>query len=490
MNIKEFHKLLDSDETEYIEFKEAKNQYDTVKAIKYCVALANEGGGKFILGVTNRKPRMVVGTKAFENIGKIKEKIFNHINWRVRIEEYFEDEKRVLIFHVPGRPIGTPLSFKGKYLMRINESLQSMSSEQLKEIFSENVPDFSSKICYNAKFSDISHEALNELRKRIFKVKRFKQDISNISDEQLLNDLGLMDGRAILYAALILLGNEIALRKYLPNSEIIYEYRLNSNSLRPDDSLQIRKALILQIDEIWEKVNSKNLNTSILEGFLLHEVKIFNEKVIREAILNATSHRDYNDQRSIFIKQCKESIVIENPGGFLSGINPENIIIKQMPRNRRLCEALRDIGYVEKAGQGADLMFSQQILEGKSIPDYSDSEPDCVRLRLSGVVENLDLLKIIEKKFADYEDDIPVQLLIETYYSEQTFRSLSKVEKDIIYAIQINNQITVKELSQKILMSTTSIDKYISRLKKDKIISRTGSKRKGCWHILLKSRYI
>ena len=48
-------------ENERLEFKEAKNQFDTIKLFKYCVALANEGGGHFILGVTDKRPRKIVG---------------------------------------------------------------------------------------------------------------------------------------------------------------------------------------------------------------------------------------------------------------------------------------------------------------------------------------------------------------------------------------------------------------------------------------------
>ena len=35
-------------ENERLEFKEAKNQFDMIKLMKYCVSLANEGGGYFI----------------------------------------------------------------------------------------------------------------------------------------------------------------------------------------------------------------------------------------------------------------------------------------------------------------------------------------------------------------------------------------------------------------------------------------------------------
>jgi len=47
---------LNAGEDEHLEFKEAKNRYDFEELVKYCVALANEGGGTMILGVTDKRP--------------------------------------------------------------------------------------------------------------------------------------------------------------------------------------------------------------------------------------------------------------------------------------------------------------------------------------------------------------------------------------------------------------------------------------------------
>ncbi|MEH2071956.1 MAG: ATP-binding protein [Nostoc sp.] len=55
-------------EIERLEFKEAKQQYDTTKLLRYCVALANEGGGYLVLGVTDKPPRRVVGSQAFASL--------------------------------------------------------------------------------------------------------------------------------------------------------------------------------------------------------------------------------------------------------------------------------------------------------------------------------------------------------------------------------------------------------------------------------------
>lgn len=74
-------------EVEGLEFKEAKTQYDSTKLFKYCVAIANEGGGKFILGVTDELPRKVVGTQAINDPPGMEKQILDKLRFRVTIED-------------------------------------------------------------------------------------------------------------------------------------------------------------------------------------------------------------------------------------------------------------------------------------------------------------------------------------------------------------------------------------------------------------------
>jgi ATP-dependent DNA helicase RecG len=100
-------------ENERLEFKEAKNQFDTNKLLKYCVALANERGGHFILGVTDKRPRKIVGSQAFptpEEINSIKSLIVQKLGLRVEITELAHPDGRVLVFEVPTRPTGQPMA--------------------------------------------------------------------------------------------------------------------------------------------------------------------------------------------------------------------------------------------------------------------------------------------------------------------------------------------------------------------------------------------
>ena len=66
MTIEQLEELMTSKEGEHLEFKEAKKSFHFNTLVEYCAAMANEGGGKFVFGVTDKRPRSVVGSQAFK----------------------------------------------------------------------------------------------------------------------------------------------------------------------------------------------------------------------------------------------------------------------------------------------------------------------------------------------------------------------------------------------------------------------------------------
>ncbi len=58
--------LLNAKEGEHYQFKEAKRRFDSDEATQICCALANCGGGMLVLGITDKRPRKVVGSEAFD----------------------------------------------------------------------------------------------------------------------------------------------------------------------------------------------------------------------------------------------------------------------------------------------------------------------------------------------------------------------------------------------------------------------------------------
>jgi ATP-dependent DNA helicase RecG len=392
----QFEEWLLKKEKENLEFKEAKNQYDYKTMMKYCCAIANEGGGYFILGVHDKVPRQVVGTHAFPNYQDIKKDLFDVFHLRFEIEEYFHQGNRALVFTIPSRPIGAPLAYEGRHWMRINESLEYMTPDHLKKIFNETQPDFSAQICNGANLSDLNPDAVGNLRK-MWSRKTQNHSLLTCPIEQLLEDAELLVNGKLNYAALILLGTIDALNKNLPNSEIVFEYRNIANSIQSNQRVDLRNGFLAIQDKLWTLINARNDVEHLSDGLFIRDIPYFNEEVIREALLNAVTHRDYNLQGSVFIRQSPKILEIENPGGFPAGVTPQNIIYRQNPRNRRIAEVLQKCGLVERSGQGADKIFRFSIEESKPLPDYSHSDSFSVLLKLKADIQDVQFLKYFEK---------------------------------------------------------------------------------------------
>lgn len=387
--------LLSGKEDEHLEFKEARTDYSFDKLTHYMAALANELGGKLVLGVSDKKPRRVVGTQAFRDLEAIKHPLLQALHVRIEIQEIQDEGGRVLVFTAPSRPIGVPIKVGDVYWARSGGSLVSMTPEHLKEIFDEASPDFSAEVCPKAIFDDLDLKAIEEYRAR-WSRKAQNPVLLSSSPAQLLEDSELVTKDGITYAALILLGTHRALGQHLSQAEVVFEYRSREDAIEYQQRVDYRLGFFLFHDDLWSKVNARNERTSYREGLFKYDILAFNEGVVREAILNAICHRDYRRAGSVFVKQWPTQIEIVSPGGFPAGINQENILWKQNPRNRRIAEAVARCGMVERSGQGADLMFRSSLLEGKDPPDYSKTDAHDVCLVLSGLVRDPQFVKYLE----------------------------------------------------------------------------------------------
>lgn len=382
-------------EDEHLEFKEARNNFHFGTLVKYCAALANEGGGRIVLGVTDKRPRKVVGSRALKNLERTKAGLVERLHIRVDAEEIGHPEGRVLVFHVPARPIGTAIQFEGAYWMRAGEDLVAMTPDQLKRIFDEGVTDFSALICPGAAMSDLESAAIAELR-TLWRRKSGNPALETVSDEQLLYDAELAFDDGVTYAALILLGTQRALGRFLAQAEVVFEYRSTETFVEHQARREFREGFFLFKDSLWEEANRRNDVQHIQEGLFIRDVPTFNEQVVREAILNAVSHRDYRLPGSVFIRQYPRKLELVSPGGFPPGISEANILFRQSPRNRRIAEVLTKCGLVERSGQGVDKMFREAILEGKPRPEYAGTDKYQVALTVHGDIRNPKFLQFIE----------------------------------------------------------------------------------------------
>lgn len=391
----QFATYLSEPEGVRLEFKEAKNRYDFEKLKEYCVALANEGGGIMILGVTDKRPRQIVGTAAFEEPGRTEAGLHENLGHRIPVEELHYQGKRTLLIHIPTRLPGCAWNLKGRYLKRAGDELTSLNDHELKQIFAETGPDFTAETVPRVSFGDLQPEAISEFRHR-WQKKSGNGRLATMSDSQILQDCSLIDGESITYAALILLGRPSAISRHLAQAEVIFEYRSTESAGPAADREEYREPFLLFHDRLWTKINLRNDRQSFQQDFFRYDIPTFDETSIREAILNAVCHRDYRAGGSVFIRQYSRRLEVVSPGGFPPGITLGNLADQQNPRNRRLAEALNHCGFIERSGQGVNLMIEQAVRQTKPLPDFSKSAAHQVSLILAGTVQNPAFLRYIE----------------------------------------------------------------------------------------------
>ena len=159
--------LLNAKEGEHYQFKEAKTRFDSGEAARCCCALANCGGGKLVLGITDKRPREVVGSKAFEQPERTRKGLIDELKVMVDFQIYSHDGKRVLVFDVASRPLGLPVLVDGIAWWYEGDSLIPMPEEIRRRIYSETGFDFSGSICSFAKLDDLDDSAIEVFREKM-----------------------------------------------------------------------------------------------------------------------------------------------------------------------------------------------------------------------------------------------------------------------------------------------------------------------------------
>ena len=218
-----------------------------------------------------------------------------------------------------------------------------------------------------------------------------------MSIKQLRYDCAVMTDEGVTYAALILFGTREALRKYLAQAEIIFEYRSSEASGPASQREEFREGLFSCYDRIWNLINLRNDKQHYQEGLFVYDIPTFNERVVREALLNAVSHRNYQMGGSVFIRQYRDRVEVDSPGGFPFGVTVDNILDRQMPRNRLIAQTLALCGLVERSGQGMNLIYELSIKEAKQLPDFSGTDDYFVRITLNGLILDKNMLSVIRQ---------------------------------------------------------------------------------------------
>jgi ATP-dependent DNA helicase RecG len=353
--------VMDSSENRSLEFKAAATQYSFDKALAYCAALANEGGGSLILGISDMKPRDIVGTAAFSNVQKLEFDLHHKLRLRILVRELYYETKRVLVVTVPPRPPGTPIEVDGKYLMRQGESLVPMTADALRSIFAEAQGTYLERPASEA----MSVESALSLLEPAIYFQLQKQALptspASIVSKFILEGLLVpAEGSMVQITNLgaILFARDLDDFRDLRFHRVrILKYSGKNNVHTVVDRLETRGYAVAFTSTLELVRSHVPVNERIVDS-LREEIPLYPEVAIREFYANALIHQDFEQSgSSVTVEIFSDRLVINNPGTPV--IDVRRFVDETKSRNQVLADLMRRLGICEIRGSGIDRVLEQ-----------------------------------------------------------------------------------------------------------------------------------
>jgi len=413
--IEKFDELMNlPGETEVVEWKEAKFNFDFRELGRYFSALSNEANLKnkksawLIFGIKNNKD--IVGTKFRKNRvdldslkSEVAQKTTTNISF-LEIHEIEKEGKRIVLFEIPPAPQGIPIAWDGHFYARDGEVLVPLGINKIERIRNQKKQkDWSMEICYEASINDLDLKAIKKA-KQGFTTKHpriSKKEVQQWNTITFLNKASLTINGQITNAAVILLGKPESEHFVSPGTTKISWILKDQNGIEKDYE-HFTCPLILSVTDVYKKI--RNLRYRYIADHTLFpdEIDRYDPNTIREALNNAIVHQDYEMGGKIDIIENEDgSLIFSNLGSFIPK-TIENVIETDSPseyyRNKFLANAMVKVNMIDTIGSGIKKMFISQKDKFFPLPEY-DLSNNRVKLTIIG--------KVLDIKYARKLAQIP-----------------------------------------------------------------------------------
>ncbi len=402
-------------------------------AVDELIAFANCNGGTVYFGVED--DGKVTGCTENYDLQAIQESIYDKTRppMFTEIEEIKYEGKIVIAISVEsdGKTYATT---DGRCLKRLGKNSKPFYPDEMAHVYTiANTNDFSSRVIAESSADDINLMVVYALKEKL-RLRDSGSTLPDLEDMAFLRDLKLIvdEGATIklTIAGLLFVGKDASIQRLLPQAEVIYLHYGKDNLEEYNVRIDMKQPITTVLDRLTEKIQNDNKIESIQIGLYRLEVTEFSIKVFQEALLNALSHRDYQQQGAVYVKHYPDKIVIENPGGFLDGITADNIITHpSSPRNKLIAETLQSLRYVQRTGQGVDIIYKEMVTMGKPYPVYRVFN-DAVQLTIGNVMEDPEFVKFVVNEQDSKKITFSLaQLMVLRYIAENRKIKLTEAQR-------------------------------------------------------------
>ena len=333
---------------------------------KTIVALANSSGGKIYIGVTDRgKIKGIDITNTNELKSKV-ESIARNCDPKISISTQVLKKEKIFVIEVPESK-DKPHKCSTGFYIRSGASSQKLSRDEILDFAeTEDLLKFDTLPCKKFIFKkDFDKEKLFNFMDRTglkYNKKNYLQILENLKVIKRQGSKTIMNNAGALFFSK-------NLERIFFHTEIACGLFKGTDKVYVIDSARYNTDLITNIEEamkfLWKNLRARH--ELIYKSARRKNVLEIPDKALREALINAVTHRNYTNQGPfIQVEIYDDRVEISNFGGLPKGLERSEFGRRSVPRNRLIASLMRRVQYIEEMGTGIEKM--RKLVKKEGLP--------------------------------------------------------------------------------------------------------------------------
>lgn len=432
--------------------------------LEWICGFANAQGGKIYIGC-NDDGEVVGLSNTRKLLEDIPNKIRNAMSIVVDVNLLMQDGKEYIEIVVPQYPVA--ISCKGVYYYRSGSTMQTLSGPELESfILRKRGAAWDNMPLPGFTIDDIDDSLVDKFKKLAAKKGRIDKSVLEESKADLMEKLRLTNAGYYTNAAMLLFSKDPD--KWQLGAYTKIGYFETDADLRYQD--EIHGSLLEQIDKIMEVLYLKFMKAKIsYEGIQRIERYFVADEALRESLLNALCHKQYESCTPIQISVYDDRLYIANCGKLPENWTVDNLMSKHAskPYNPSIANVYYLAGFIESWGRGIEKICQACDEDGSPRPEYTINPGD------------------IMIKFTASEDRV-IRIGPQRVTAKVTAKVTIKVtdkEADVLDLIREDPGYSMDEIAKRLSVSRKTVAARIKSLKEKGILERIGATKNGHWQI-------
>ena len=382
-----------------------------------------------------------------------------------------------------------PVRYRGRTFIRIGPR-RDIATEAEERILAERrtsyMATFDSMPCLAAKLSDID----TDLCRTKYLQPLFGKDMVDTDSrpiEEQMAAVGMYDTehQCPTYAAMVLFGKHP--RRFMPGLYVQYvKFKGEDVTSEVENELQLEGnycTILPRLESLLELsvVKKKPVFVSLLREEMMSN---YPYTAIRELLLNACMHRDLQSNTPLRFYEFANHLEIMNAGGLYGNARPENFPRVNDYRNPLIASAMKTFGYVNMFNRGVGQVQIDLKENGNPPADFDVNLITAFKVDVKIVPQKISYHKATAH-VGDVGDNVGdvVRSVVKENRAQLSDRQISILEWMIM-----KPTISATEMSQRLSMTSRTIERDIAKIKELGFIEREGSDRGGTWKVITKPK--